>query len=176
MTTLHYFTDRQRELAEQNHHIVEGYLRMRGLDINEFYDVVIFGYLQAIQIYDEQPELQKYKFRTIANIRMRAALSNHFRAQRRQKRSAVVYDFDALQEAVAEPLSHLPPQDYAEAREQWAELQPKITPKQMQALRLRADGYSCREVGEIIHIAPGAVSNRIYRLRGKMRQLTEFAA
>jgi RNA polymerase sigma-70 factor (ECF subfamily) len=167
MSTLHYLSDHQRELAEQNHGLVGEYLRIRKLDANEYYDVVIFGFLRAIQRYDEQPELQAYSLKTIAFGGMRSALYNHFRDLRRQKRNAVVYNFEELQEYVADSSFGFPPSDYAEAREQWAEIRPKATPKQLQALKLRAYGYSCREVGNVYRIAPSTVSGRIGRLRRK---------
>ena len=46
--------------------------------MDEFYDVVIFRFLKAVQQYDEREDLQKYKFSTIAEYAMRSAVSNYF--------------------------------------------------------------------------------------------------
>jgi RNA polymerase sigma factor (sigma-70 family) len=167
MSKLHFLTDSQRKLAEENHGFVEKYLRIRGLDAGDYYDVVIFGYLRAVQRYDEQPELRKHSLRTIAYGGMRSALSNHFRSLRRKKREATVYNLEVLQEAVSDPSFGLPPWEYEETREQWASIKEKATQKQLRALRLRADGYSGTEIGKVLRISPKTVSGRICRLRRK---------
>ena len=38
--------------------------------MDEYYDIVIFGYLSAVQDFDENPELSRYSFTTIAWRRM----------------------------------------------------------------------------------------------------------
>ena len=42
------------------------FLRRRQLPESEFYDVVIFRYLRAVQLYCTDPKLRKYKFEAIA--------------------------------------------------------------------------------------------------------------
>ncbi len=74
MSTLQYLTDNQREFAAEHHELVINFLRRRRLDMNDFYDIVVFGYLSAVQQYDQRPELRQYKFKTIANLRMNAAI------------------------------------------------------------------------------------------------------
>ena len=60
-------TDEQRRLAEANHDLVGAFLRENKLPEEQFYDVVIFGYLCAVQQYCENPTLQKrYSFATVA--------------------------------------------------------------------------------------------------------------
>ncbi len=172
MYTLHHLTDSQREFAAENHDLVISFLRRRGLDMGEFYDVVIFGYLSAVQQYDQRPELRQYKFRTIANKRMHAALWNYYRSLYTAKRGerplsldAICADGAALSETIASPTASVI--EYAEIRERWGEIKKYATPKQLQALRLRADGYSGMEIGRVLHISPSTVSGRICRLRRK---------
>lgn len=55
-------TEKQRQFAADNHYVLENFLRYRGLPMDEFYDVVIFRFLKAVQQYDEREDLQKYKF------------------------------------------------------------------------------------------------------------------
>ena len=59
-------TEKQRQFAADNHYVLENFLRYRGMPMDEFYDVVIFRFLKAVQQYDERKDLQKYKFSTIA--------------------------------------------------------------------------------------------------------------
>ena len=70
-------TAEQSQIAELNHDLVFE---------SQYYDVVIFGYLCAVQDYCEKPELQKYLFSTVAWKRMRRELSNHTKYLERKKR------------------------------------------------------------------------------------------
>lgn len=84
-------TDRQREFAEQNHHILEDFLRYRHLPQEEFYDVVVFRFLRAVKQYDEREDLKAYSFKTVAKNHMRSALSGYFA---RKKREGTVLSLD----------------------------------------------------------------------------------
>jgi len=64
MRALRPMTQEERDFAEQHHNLVIDFLRYRRLPMDEFYDVVIFGYLSAVQQYIRNPpmggELQSY--------------------------------------------------------------------------------------------------------------------
>lgn len=72
-------TDEQRKFAEQNHDLVYKFLNENGLSENMYYDVVIFGYLCAVQEYCEKEDLHRYKFATVAWKKMMCALKNHYK-------------------------------------------------------------------------------------------------
>lgn len=74
----------EQAFAEANHYIVELYLAKRGLDLAEWYDVVIFRYLLSVQRWFQEPRLHKWKFNTIACQAMRSAISNELAKQSRQ--------------------------------------------------------------------------------------------
>ena len=61
-----------------------------------FYDVVIFGYLKAVQEYCEVLALHRFKFSTLAFQRMRSSLSNYYKYLSRPKRNAPVVSFNEL--------------------------------------------------------------------------------
>ena len=44
-------TEEQSAFAEKHHHVVMDFLRRKRLPESEFYDVVIFRYLRAVQLY-----------------------------------------------------------------------------------------------------------------------------
>ena len=90
MSRLTQLTEAQRDFADRHHDLVLQYLRRKGLREDDYYDIAVFGYLRAVQVYDQKPELQQYNFQTIANKRMYAALWNHFRSLRAAKRNATV--------------------------------------------------------------------------------------
>ena len=51
MRALRPMTQEEREFAEEYHDLVIDFLRYKHLPMNDFYDVVIFGYLSAVQQY-----------------------------------------------------------------------------------------------------------------------------
>ena len=85
-------TAEQSRFAEENHHLVGRYLHSRGLSYDEFYDVVIFGYLNAVRKYTTREDLRQYQFSTIAWWAMKTSVSNYRLAQNLPRRRAVVLD------------------------------------------------------------------------------------
>lgn len=89
-------TQEQQRFAEKNHHLVYAFLNEKELPESVFYDVVIFGYLKAVQEYCEVLSLHRFKFSTLAWKRMRSSLTNYYKYLSRPKRNAPVVSFDEL--------------------------------------------------------------------------------
>ena len=89
-------TGEQQRFAEENHHLVYVVLNKRNLPESVFYDIVIFGYLRAVQEYCEVPSLHRFKFSTMAWKRMRSSLSNYYQYLSRPKRCAPTVSLDSL--------------------------------------------------------------------------------
>lgn len=89
-------TKEQQHFAENNHHLVYAFLNAQELSESTYYDVVIFGYLRAVQEYCETPHLHRYKFSTLAWKRMQSALSDYFRYLACQRRAISVISLEAL--------------------------------------------------------------------------------
>ena len=112
-------TKEQQEFAAEHHGLVYKFLNDNHLPDDEFYDVVIFGYLKAVRdyfsrevlrqysfatIYDvvifpylkavrdycDSTSAQEYSFSTIAIRQMRFRLYDYFRSQERRKRNAEI--------------------------------------------------------------------------------------
>ena len=79
-------TEEQRRFAEQNHALVYKFLHQHGLSVDEYYDIVIFGFLLAVQRYLTDASLAPYAFSTVAWSAMESALRNHRRTARRKLR------------------------------------------------------------------------------------------
>ena len=77
-------TQEECRFAEQNHYLVEQFLYKNHLQHDDWYDVVIFRYLLSIKSWMQRPELHKYKFRTIVNRTMRAAVYNEYAKKSRR--------------------------------------------------------------------------------------------
>lgn len=176
MTELHKLTDSQKSFAEEHHHLISEYLRLRGLE-EDYYDVVILRYLMAVQQYDLRPELRQYPFRTIARNAMRSALGNHFSRQKREYGRVLSLDFAGADGTLHDKLAADTPPVYSdlEAREAWDEMHPHLTAKQLTAVKMRSRGYTNREAGRVFYISPKGVSGRVYRARKRIDSMKEAA-
>lgn len=86
--------EKQRVFAEEHHNIIEEFLNARKLPMDEFYDVVVFRFLNAVKQYDEREDLKQYAFATIAKNHMRSALGNHFKKERQRMNGYRVLSLD----------------------------------------------------------------------------------
>ena len=78
--------DTQRIFAEKNHNLVYKFLHEKNLPASEYYDIVIFGYLRAVQRYLTDPNLAGYSFATVAWRAMEGEIVNAHRTARRRFR------------------------------------------------------------------------------------------
>lgn len=166
-------TDEQRGFAAENHELVFAFLCEKKVPVEEFYDIVIFGYLKAVQNYFERPDLREYTFGTIAYHQMRSALNHHFISRSIAKRNAVVFSLDAttdvgldLNEAVTVPASEI--YEALEARETWEAIKPIAKPEELEALELRVLGYNGQEIGNMFHLSRNTISKRLRNLRARV--------
>lgn len=144
-------TPEQGVFAAENHDLVIKFLKTRQLPIDEFYDIVIFGYLKAVRDYFNRPDLRKYAFSTICWKAMMQSVSNHNKETLRKKRNAEVISIhselyedgpvlestlpvyhDLLARLKAELLLH--------------DLATVISEQQMDMVRMRSHGYNIREI------------------------------
>ena len=136
--------------------MVYGFLNANRLPEDDFYDVVVFGFLQAVKNYSDKPELAlKYAFSTIAWNSMKTSLSDYYQKQSRLKRKAAVIDFEtvindesgtlSLHEALAAPDWHT--MDF-ETELLMAELASKVSKREMEIIRMKIDGYGIREIAK----------------------------
>lgn len=87
-------TERQRRFAEDNHKVLEDFLQCRRLPMDEFYDVVVFRFLKAVQQYDECEDLKRFSFQMIAENQMRSAVEHYFENMKQQRKHGVVLSLD----------------------------------------------------------------------------------
>ena len=73
----------EKEMAEAHHTLVLRFLRVNGLPMEDYYDVVIFRYLLAVEKWFRRPDLYRYSFTSIAWAAMRR--NRHFAAHEREK-------------------------------------------------------------------------------------------
>ena len=177
MKKLHELTPEQQLFASEHHDLVNRFLRCRGWDASEFYDVVIFGYLGAVQEYLETPDLQQeVPFEAVAWTQMRSCLASEYQYRNRAKRSAPMAPYH--EEYATARLDDLLPnrmQAMAEVLDDQNHLHRLLsclTPKEKEVVCLKADGYTYQEIAQHANISVYGVNSRFMRLRRKVRSFS----
>ena len=167
-------TEAEAEFAAEHHSVIYGYLRKAGLPEDDFYDVVVFGYLRAVRKYLARPELRKYSFSTIAYRAMSCDVHHSKEYWMRKKRRALVEPLD--EELHTRDL--LDPVSAAyENVLSFQELSGKLTQKQRQIAELRSQGYRDLEIARMFRVKPGEIKLEMDQARSKVVPFpTETAA
>lgn len=84
---LHPLDPQERDMAEEHHSLVLCFLELNGLSMEDYYDVVIFRYLMAVEKWFHRPELYPAGFSAMAWEAMSSALSCERARQRSCPRS-----------------------------------------------------------------------------------------
>lgn len=85
-----HLTAEESAFAAEHHQLIYTYLNQNHLPEEEFYDVVVFGYLNGVRKHFRREDLQDYAFATLAWRAMDTCFANYVRAKHRPKRKATV--------------------------------------------------------------------------------------
>lgn len=169
-------TPEQRLFAAEHHGLVYAFLKEKNLPENEYYDIVIFGFLRAVRRYFTETALSEYKFSTIAWNCMYVDLCNHFKAQHRQKRTATVISIHIsksdnglpLEETIGSPDELM---QQLETRLLLHDLANHVSRQQMDMVRLRTSGYSDRDIARKHNISRDQVRKLLSEVRSALEAI-----
>ncbi len=185
MSKMEPLTAEEQELAEQHLYLVDQFLQRKRLDPQEYYDVVIFGYLQAIQQECRRnwPEENK-NFHGLAEVCMRSAVFMEWRRQSQNMRkgdreklsldctSADMDDGEfSLYEIVADTRQRTEIQ--VEAKDLAERVLAVATAREREAIDLARLGYEAREIADILGIARNTASRTLYNFRVKAKAVRD---
>lgn len=85
-------TPTERQVAEKHCSIIDRFLTKQHLPADDWYDVVVFAYLRAVERWFREPKLYAYSFTTIAWQAMFSTYTQKLRAQRHQIQTVSLYD------------------------------------------------------------------------------------
>ena len=164
-------TQEQSDFAAEHEDLIGKYLGIRRLPKDEYYDVVVFGYLRAVRRYLTIPALQEHKFSTIAYKAMQCDLGGYFAALRAAKRAAAVLEYDdefhnyatAMEDPVSMQVEHT-----ADLQETHSRLFRCLTPSQSKIVHLKVRGYSKRETAKAQGIRPKEVTAELEAARNNV--------
>ena len=176
MSRLNELTHLQRQFAEEHQDTVLRFLSRKRLSMEDYYDIVIFGYLQAVQEYDENPALSRFQFDTIAWTKMSDCLGKHYAYANRPKRKAptvstYAYTRDGLTLDEILPDRRKDLQAQAADRLFAMEVLSCLTETERQMVYLKADGLTCREIAEIFSTTVHGINGRFRRMRMRLAEM-----
>lgn len=156
--TMKTLTDEQRKFAEENHDLVYAFLKENSLPVSQYYDVIIFGYLRAVQEYCGNQKLQKYKFATVAWRKMQRELNHYYKHISRARQvpfSRLCYfndledvraDYDCITGWQGELVEQLETELLLHA------LAKRLPPREMRIIRMKVDGAGMHDIAKEEHI------------------------
>lgn len=164
-------TDTEKKFAEENHNLIYSFIHRYRYSIEEHYNILVFGYLKAVQIYLNRKDLQeKYDFPFVCWMYLRREIGNYFTTESSKKRKSLekVFSLDA---------------DYAEMENQYntvsketldnriieAESMEKLlqglSSTQRKIIRMKVDGYSNKEIYLILEIKQSTYYKEMQRIK-----------
>jgi len=138
MRALYPLTQAEQEMAEQEHQLVLDFLHCKRLPMGDFYDVVIFGYLSAVQQYIRNPPAGVC-FKAMAFRAMKDSVLQEREHNARPMRSGCTVSMSNKACVVADP------EDLVQQVEQKALLEQAAsvaTPREAKIIGLLVDGFA----------------------------------
>lgn len=159
----------ERQFSSDNYHLIREFLKRSRLDAEEFFDIVVFGYLLSVEIYLNNAELQKRcNFEAVSYMYMRRAVFKHFREQKAFKRSPEIgtdISFERIEANVGKSICSM--EDLLEYKETIQRIGDILTAEQQRIFCDKLEGYSLKEIAESNGIKP----KRVYRQFGKIKSV-----
>lgn len=164
MRALRPMTQEERDFAEQRHDLVIDFLRYRRLPMDDFYDIVIFGYLSAVQQYFRNPPAG-VEFKVMAFRAMKDSILREGEYHARAKRSGVIVGLDDVE--LTDPR-----QDTERRTEGKALLEQVVsmaTPKETKIINLLIDGFALHEAARFLKMPNAAAVSCMEDFYGRAR-------
>lgn len=160
----------ERRFASDNYHLITEFLKRSKLDVEEFFDVVVFEFLLSVEIYLNNTELQsRCNFEAVSYMHMKRAVYRHFREQKTMKRSSVagVVSFEEIDAYVGESVYSMSNEVLLEYRETIQRIETLLTEEQRKIFVEKLDGYSLKEIAD----NNGINAKRVYKQFGRIKNI-----
>lgn len=181
-TRIDPLTPEESRYAAEHFPLVHSFLKRTHLPEDDFFDIVIFGYLYAVKRYLTEEKLSQWKFTTIAWKAMRRSVGHYWASRRCSSRNAVVCSLD-----MTIPGSHslslyevLPgySQDMEAAlEEKMAEalLASQLTREQRKVISMRDSGWNEVEIARSLCCPPEELESQSERIRDIFKKVLDIA-
>lgn len=159
-------TPEESAFAAEHHNLIYRYLHNKNLPEDDYYDVVVFGYLRGVQKHFRRKDLQQYAFTTLAWRAMDSCYINHVKSLLRPKNDAQVLSLNAfkLEETIADTRDFL-----EETIQEMAldETLKRFEETEQNILRLLMAGYSENEICNRLNLNPNELGDCVFNIQCK---------
>ena len=153
MRALRPMTREERGFAEQKHDLVVDFLRRKHLPMNDYYDIVTFGYLSAVQQYFRTPPVG-VEFEAMAFRSMKDAVLRDGEYHSRAKRCGITVSLNDAGSALTD--SRQDTERRAEGKALLEQVVKVATPKEARIINLLIDGLALHEAARLLKMPKGA--------------------
>lgn len=173
---LRTFTKEEQQFAEENHDLVYAFLNEKKLSADEYYDVIVFGYLRAVQLYEPNSKGGKYKFSTFAWKQMQGELANYHKYVSRQKRNSTLISLDKsiYRGEILRMEDAIPNCDFlSELMENLLidELARQLPAREMRIVRMKLLGCKMHEIAKAERLTFQEINRLLYNIYPTVRKM-----
>ena len=161
-------TKEEREFAEQKHDLVVEFLHRRHLPMNDYYDIVIFGYLSAVQQYFRNPPAG-VEFKTMAFRAMKDAILREGEYHARAKRCGYTVSLDTEGYHSTIPDQKQDVERQTERKALLEQVAKVATPRENKIIELLVDGFALHEAARFLKIPRAAAISCMENFCGRAR-------
>ena len=164
-------TEQESAFAAEHHSLIYHYLSERNLPEDEYYDVVVFGYLNGVRKHFRRGDLKSYAFTTIAWSAMNSSYASYERSKSCPKNNAQILSIHepyrsayALEEMIADA------KDYAEETIRAIALKETLQgfeQTEREILKLLMEGYPKAEIRRVLGLTAEALNEAIASMQNK---------
>ena len=166
MRALRPMTQEEREFAEQKHDLVIDFLHRKHLSMDDYYDIVIFGYLSAVQQYFRNPPAG-VEFEAMAVRAMKDSILRDGEYHSRAKRSGVTVGLDDAGRTLTDPRQDT--ERKVEGKALLDQVVTVATPKEAKIIHLLMDGFVLREAARLLKMPKAAAVSCMEDFYGRAR-------
>lgn len=175
-------TEEQKQLAADNHNLIYGFLRYRGLNVDEYYDICAIAFCEAVAAYDES---LGFTLATLAYRAMDYAVIDYWRYNgssiRRSDEPAMSIDDTAPKNGAYDFMEDTPalkdaiPSDegFVDSLHSYMEFQKfvdSLSPRDQKMVKMLLSGYSQSDIARNFGRSQQRISFLVGMIRDKYRR------
>ena len=168
-------TEQEKRIAENNHDIVYAFLHGNKLSIEEYYNVVIFGYLKAVQDYHRNDSLRKkYTLGCLAWLYMSSEVMDYFKMENAKKRKpehGTVSIDDEQTENILHDRSGKSAEESVMEKELIKCISENLSDIQRKIVGMKSDGYTPKEIFLILEMPSSSYYKEMERIRAVVENI-----
>lgn len=171
-------TEKERKYAEENHNLIYSFLHRHGYSIEDYYNIAVFGYLKAVQIYHRKEKVKaNYNFSFIAWQYMRAEIKDHVKNRKCHKRKPdeVVVSLDTEREKTESKYDSVTGTEAVEntvvEMEMYQYMLHSLTEKQRKIVKAKLSGYSNQEILVLLNIPSSSFYKEMQKIKATIGKI-----